>query len=205
MKKDILKKAFVFGIFLAFLTASILPNVVSDEGLLEENLNLDYSDDAQTDPNDDRNYEILWAGKATVMYNRPGKVEIELECEPDLEKNITVPGPNLYLIFLLETNMKLLFQPPISRLAQYNLYAYIDDDIRYDMTRMKMVEPGKKSNILGMGYLLQSVHNRTVIIKIVVEVKSLIPPSSREECICNVILHISPPSSEATDGEEGPW
>lgn len=206
MRKNLFRKALVFGIMLAFVTISTLPSVASNNYSAVNPMNLISAKDTQKNPNNDDNYEIIWAGNASVIFDRP--VDIILDCGPDYEKNISIPGPDLYLIFLLGTTIKLEYYPiiPYPRWAMYTLFADIDDMVRADKTTMKIVEPGTRSNILGMGYLLENAHNKTVKVTMKISVYALIP-FKYEYCERNVILHItalpSDPPSEATNGKAG--
>jgi hypothetical protein len=196
MKKVVYKKALVLGIMLVFLTINIIPSVASNNFSSINPITYNTIDSNHKDSNGNNNYKMIWGGNATVDFFKPFRVHINLNCEPDCVENITIAGPDLYLIFLLGTNIKLGYNPILKypRWARYTILAEFNKGIRYDETRMKLSEPDTKSNILGMGFLIENANNETIIIKMTVTVFTLFPFKFKE-CERNVTLNIKTFSS----------
>ncbi len=207
MREELFRKGLVCGIMLVFVTISIIPSVASNNYSAASPINLISAKDTQTNLNNDDNYEIIWGGNASIDFLKRSSVELTLNCDPDCEKNICIPGPDLYLIFILGASSRLRYIPIIfPRIAGYQLVADIDDTFRGDGAIIKLEEPGTKSNILGVGYLLENVHDKTVKITLTATIYSIFP-FRMKECKRNVILNIivSPPNppSGATNGKAG--
>jgi hypothetical protein len=191
-EKKKLKKLLVINMVLVFVTVSMMNNVVGFVNNERDISNNDSNTDIQNNLNSENNYEIIWCGNASVDYHEWNIIDTNLVCEPDCEKNISIRGPDLYLIFLLGTNISLRYEPiiPSIKQARYEVFIEIDDGIRWDESYMRIIDTGVKSNILAIGYLLKNAVNRTVKIKIDVKVNSQKPNKDPVICTRTVILHI---------------
>jgi hypothetical protein len=193
MRKDLFMKALVFVIMLVFVTISTLPSVTSNSNSAERPINPILVKDTQTNHSNDYYYEIIWAGTARAEFQSPLEVNLTVDCGPSYEKNISIPGPDLILVFLYKTEISSGFFPLwFPRIAYYVIKADIDDDKRGDTSAMKVEIIETKSNILGMGYLIENACNTTVEIKVTTEVKTYFP-RDRETCEFTVILNITCP------------
>ena len=197
MRKDLFGKTLVFVIMLMFVTISTLPSVTSnnyntetENYSIERPMNSILLKDAQTDYNMNYYYEIIWAGTAMAEFESPLKANLSVDCGPSYEKNISIPGPDLILVFLYKTKISSDFFPFFPRIAYYVLKADIDGNVRGDVSKMKVEMIETKSNILGMGYLLENVCDTTIEIKVTTEVKTFFP-YDRETCDFTVILNIT--------------
>jgi hypothetical protein len=188
MRKNLYRKIFAFLIVVIIGVSSFLPSVVSNNSE-EKSKDLLTVKEPQPTITIKDNYGIIWCGDGFVEFIDWLNARINLNYEPDETINITIPGPNLCLIFLLGTNISLEFFTIFPRSAEYTLLAKINGKIRADKTTMKLIEPGSNSNILGMGYLLENVHNKTVNITIKVTVSSNFPRIS-ESFTRNIVLNI---------------
>lgn len=175
--------------------------------------NLISAKDTQTNPNNDNNFAIIWGVNASVDFRKRFSADITVNCAPDGAKNITIPGPDLYLIFISRVSSSLQYIPifPFPKTVHLNLVANIDGKVRGDEAIITLEEPDTKTNVVAVGFLLENVlHNKTVKITLTATIYAytIFPFLVAEECERNVILNIivsppDPPSGASAEDTEG--
>ncbi|EMR75238.1 hypothetical protein MBGDF03_00582 [Thermoplasmatales archaeon SCGC AB-540-F20] len=165
MKNNMWKKGLVLGIILLFVGASVIPSVLGNNSsrmdhILEERI--------QTNPSNEGDYLILWAGNATVWWewNYRCSADANHTLTEEFTHNLSEPS-TLYIIVILNTTLDLKRNFGIRRGGFYEFEVTIDGkEATYDTNTIHNSNPDKYQESWAIIIPVKIENNETLSINI---------------------------------------